>query len=280
MAAEGRAPHNLPTTLDRFVGREVEMGAISAALRDHQVVSLVGPGGAGKTRLAFEAARTLLDRFPDGVWAVLLGTATASDQVLVLTAQTLRLAVPGEQVPAALADRLGDHKVLLVLDNCEHRIDAVHSLVATIVRCPEVRVLVTSREALGCPGETVLPISSLPLPAPGQVGPAVELFVDRAASAAPDVVLDGDLELVEAICATLDRLPLAIELAAARLRVVSLAQLAERLEDRFGLLMAAARGAPLGTRLSKRPWPGATTCLTTTSRPYSGTCRPSRASSP
>jgi len=239
--------HNLPARLDGFVGRDDERRAILRALTHHPVVTLVGPGGAGKTRLSLEVARGLVGEYGDGVWQVPLGVATAGDQVATLTAQALGLAVrPDEEPVAALAEHNAGRDLVLVLDNCEHVIDPVRTMVRALVeRDPTVRVLATSREPLRCPGEEVVPVPPLAVVAPGSASPAAELFADRAATAAPGFALDaGNAEMVDAVCARLDGLPLAIELAAARLRVISLAELATRLDDRFAVLGGSVDDAP------------------------------------
>jgi predicted ATPase/DNA-binding CsgD family transcriptional regulator len=242
---------NIPAPHDRFVGRKEEMRDVAGALADHRIVTLVGPGGAGKTRLALEVAADNLSRYPDGVWFVQLGTAASGAEAAALTARTLGVTErPGEPPEATLRERLSDRELLLVLDNCEHLVEPVGAFVTGLLaRCLMVRVLATSRELLRCRGEKAIAVSSLDPGEPGRPGPATELFIDRAVSGAPGLVLGAaDVPVVEAICRRLDGLPLAIELAAARLRTISLRQLAERLDDRFGLLTGGGRDAPARQR--------------------------------
>jgi predicted ATPase/DNA-binding CsgD family transcriptional regulator len=242
---------NIPSQRDRFFGREDEMRNVAEAIADHRMVTLVGPGGAGKTRLAVEVAAGNLPRYSHGVWLVQLGTTTAGDEVPAIAARTLGFVErPGEPPALTVRERLGDRELLLVLDNCEHLLGPVVSLVTDLLdHCPRVRVLATSRELLRCRGEATITVSSLPAGQPGRPGPAAELFIDRALAGAPGLVLGApDFPLIEGICRRLDGLPLAIELAAARLRTISLKQLAERLDDRFRLLTGGSREAPARQR--------------------------------
>lgn len=246
-----RSAGNLPAAHDRFVGRDAEMHEVAEALTGNRLVTLVGPGGAGKTRLAVEVAADVLARHPDGAWVVQLGTATTGDAVPALTARTLGLVDrPAEPPSVAVREQLSDRDLLLVLDNCEHLLEPVASLVMNLLEgCPGVSVLATSRELLRCRGEKAIAVPPLGAGEPGRPGTAAELFIDRATSGAPGLSLDAaDLDVVETICRRLDRLPLAIELAAARLRTISLRQLADRLDDRFGLLTDGSRDAPARQR--------------------------------
>lgn len=254
---------NLRAGLTSFVGRDADVERIRALVGAHRLTTLVGPGGAGKTRLAIESARGIGS--PDGVWLVELAPVTDPTEVpaTVLAALGLReqslLGRPrgaGAWAPAEQADpiarlvaALGDKRPLIVLDNCEHLIDAAAGLADRVLgECPQVRVLATSREPLGITGEATWPVGALGLP-PDAAGdpldfPAVRLFVDRARAANPHATLDGaTIGEVAAICRALDGMPLAIELAAARLRTMTAAQVAARLDDRFRLLTGGSRTA-------------------------------------
>ncbi|NDU75489.1 AAA family ATPase [Actinomadura sp. DSM 109109] len=254
------ARSNLPAQLTSFVGREEESQRVGKLLRETRLVTLTGPGGAGKTRLAGESAAALLDEMPDGVWFVPLAPVSAPGDVVqaVLSA----LAVPENVRPAEtravvrplerLTDFLATKQAVLVLDNCEHLIDAVARLVDHVVAHADgVRVLATSREPLGITGESLCPVPSLPLPAEDVTDPAdalrhasVRLFADRAAPVRPGFTVDdGSVADVVAICRALDGIPLAIELAAARLRSLTPGQVAARLGDRFRLLTGGSRTA-------------------------------------
>ncbi|GAA2170431.1 BTAD domain-containing putative transcriptional regulator [Actinomadura napierensis] len=252
---------NLPAQLTSFVGREEESRRIGKLLRESRLVTLTGPGGAGKTRLAGETAAGLLDGMPDGVWFVAL--APVSDSGDLVQALITALDVPdtvrkGEArtVPRPLerlTDFLTAKRMLIVLDNCEHLVDAVAELAGHILaQAPGVRILATSREPLGITGESLCPVPSLPLP-PEDGGPepadalgyaAIRLFADRAAAVRPGFAVGaGTAGDVVAICRALDGIPLAIELAAARLRSLTPRQVADRLGDRFRLLTAGSRAA-------------------------------------
>ncbi|AVT35471.1 BTAD domain-containing putative transcriptional regulator [Plantactinospora sp. BB1] len=242
----------LPGQLSSFVGREEELARVGKLLGEGRLVTLHGPGGAGKTRLAIEAA----GRQSGEVSLVELAAVTAGADIAsaVLAALNLRdAALRAQGGPRDAADRLvtalADRSLLLVLDNCEHLVADVARLVARLLgACPTVRVLATSREPLGLTGEALCPVSGLPLPpaetaaeaAPGY--PAVRLFVERAADVSPGFAVGPDnLPSVLRICRTLDGLPLAIELAAARLRALPVTEVAARLDDRFRLLTRGSR---------------------------------------
>lgn len=245
----------LPGQLTTFVGRVDELKRVGELLGERRLVTLTGPGGAGKTRVAIEAAAGL-----DGevCFVELAGLTDGSDvPQAVLSALGLRdaglraPAEPGRQATDRLVEALADRRLLLVLDNCEHVIaDAARLAARLLSGCPALHVLATSREPLGLAGEALCPLSGLPLPPPGVSAldaddyPAVGLFAQRAADVVPDfTVTPANVELVLRICRTLDGLPLAIELAAARLRALPVAEVAAQLDDRM-LSMSSRAAAP------------------------------------
>jgi predicted ATPase/DNA-binding SARP family transcriptional activator len=245
----------LPVRLSPLVGRESELGDISQLLDRSRLITLIGPGGTGKTRLALAAARMAAPSFPAGVCWVAL--AQVNDPAVVSQTVATRLGAPdtpGQDPVEAVAEQVADHRVLIVLDNCEHLAHAAAGTVEYLLAsCPALVVLTTSREALGVEGELSWPVPplSLPLagPAPTASGlassDAVRLFEQRAQLVRPAFrVRDENAAAVQSICQRLDGLPLAIELAAARMRIMSSGQLAERLDDMFALLVGGARSAP------------------------------------
>lgn len=228
--------HNLPTPLTSFVGRSTELDALASALRDARLVTVVGPGGCGKTRLAVEAAGRDLANRPDGVWWVDL--AATSDPVvvpeLVAAAAGVLLAADQGALPS-LARQIGGRRMLVCLDNCEHVLGAVADVVVELVRgCPDVTVLATSREPLGVPGEVVWRVPSL------RGDDAVALFAARAVQ--DSATQDAALGAVRTACARLDGIPLAIELAAAWSGTLSAQEILRGLDDRFALLVRGPRG--------------------------------------
>ena len=242
---------NLPATLTAFVGRTREVAEVSAAVRRSRLVTLTGPGGVGKTRLALETAAGLGDEVGE-VWLVDL--ASVEDGAHAATAVAVTLGArqhDGIGVPDALAAEIGGRPMLVILDNCEHVVDACAELARALLRrCPGLRILATSRERLGVDGEVVWPVAPLETPAAGTDADlqellafdAVRLFLDRARAASPGFAGDdADVPLIARICARLDGLPLALELAAARTRTLSLAQLDARLEDQLHLLTGGNR---------------------------------------
>jgi|SRR5579859_1350881 len=249
------SPNNLPVQLTSFVGRETELAEVRKQLADGaRLVTLTGPGGTGKTRLALEAASGLLAASPDGVWWVEL--APLADPSLIPQTVAAALGVkeePGRPVLATLTDHLRHKRVLLILDNCEHVIQAAAKLAEDVLRgCPQVCLLASSRELLGVGGERALLVPSLRSPAPDEpLSPdrlrefeAVRLFLDRAAATAPRFALtSANAEAIVQICQRLDGIPLALELAAARLRMLPVEQLAARLDDAFRLLTGGSRTA-------------------------------------
>ena len=246
-------PNNLPAQLSAFIGRDREVAEVRALVESARLVTLTGAGGCGKTRLALQVAAELLDGSGDGVWLAELAAVTDQDAVPAAICDALRLAVhPGRPALEALLDALALQDVLIVVDNCEHLIGGCAKTAEAIVRhCPRVHLLATSREPLGIGGEIIYRVPSLSLPGPdgsAALAPgssdAVALFAERAR--AHGVVLDVDGQagpLVVSVCRRLDGMPLAIELAAARLRSMSLAELHDRLDQRFRLLTGGSRTA-------------------------------------
>ncbi|WP_030672939.1 BTAD domain-containing putative transcriptional regulator [Streptomyces sp. NRRL B-1347] len=278
-----RTVTNLPASVTELVGRDGAVADVTALFGTARHVTLTGAGGVGKTRLALAAAARLVTDFPDGTWLVELaalnrasvvpapaGRAAAPDDVstaaeAVMTVLGIRQEgplgderVPGAAAPGASADRLAealaDKRLLLVLDNCEHVVEPVAELVTLLLkRSPGLRVLATSQEALGNAGESVFAVPPLDVPEPTEEvrteavarASAARLFVARAAAAAPGFALDdGNAGDVAVICRRLDGIPLALELAATRLRALGVRDLVDRLDDRFRLLTTGYRGAP------------------------------------
>ena len=234
-------------------------------------MTLTGVGGCGKTRLALEAARHVLDRYPDGVWLVEL--APLADPALVPHRVGVMLGVgetAGQSLVSTLASAVSNRRVLLILDNCEHLLQACAVLVdAMLQACPALHILATSREPIGVGGEVVWRVPSLPLPDPHAGGsirdleqnPAVQLFVERATAAQPRFTLSlRNAPAVAQICRRLDGIPLALELAAARVEALTAEQLAVRLDQRFRLLTGGSRAALPGSKRSVPRSTGATGC--------------------
>ena len=240
------ASGNLRERLSSFVGRSAELEELSEAVRSSRLVTLIGPGGVGKTRLAVEAAATLREEHRDGAWLVEFASVTEPDGVAPAVAGALGAAAAGLIGPPSpdstvelIVRYLAGRSLVVVFDNCEHVIDQAAALAETLAgTVPGLRLIATSREPLGVPGEVLVPVGPLAPPA------AVELFVDRARAVRPGFTADGHTRpVINDICRRLDGLPLAVELAAARLRSLTLATLAERLDDRFRLLTGGARTA-------------------------------------
>ena len=233
-------PGNLPAQLSSFVGRERDVADVAALLRDARFVTLTGVGGVGKTRLALQAAAAVIPRFPDGAWLVELAkvrdASAVADSVAVAVGAPKR---PEESPTDTLTKFLRAKRLLLVLDNCEHVLDDAADLVVTLEQaCPDLVVLATSREGLGIRGEQLVAVRSL------DRTDAEQLFVSRAAEVMSGFALTESNEAdVQEVCRRLDGIPLAIELAAARVAVLSPAQIAARLDQRFQLLAGAQRGA-------------------------------------
>jgi predicted ATPase/DNA-binding XRE family transcriptional regulator len=247
LAAMSASRNNLPTPVDSFVGRQMELAEITRAVRADRLVTLTGPGGSGKTRLALEAAASLVPEFTDGVWLVELAAISESGRLPGTVAQVLGVSDrPGEALGGTLARWLRDRHLLLILDNCEHVVDAVGGFCQRLLpACSQLRILATSREFLDVRGEHAIQTPPLAVPDDPALAPlsdAVRLFLARAAAGAPRFRPDeADLGMVVQVCRRLDGLPLAIELAAARLRALPLSRLAARLDDQFWLLTGASR---------------------------------------
>jgi predicted ATPase/class 3 adenylate cyclase len=244
-------PNNLPGVVSAFVGRESELGEVRQLLTSSRMVTLAGAGGSGKTRLALQVAAELVGSAGDGVWLCELAPLTDGDQIAGVLAGLLRLPDQGGAAPLqAVAAALGGQDVVLILDNCEHLIDDAARVSDELLRsCPRVRVLATSREPLGIDGERVYRVPSLSLPdgetqnaADLSSSDAAALFAARAADAG-FVLDDESAPLVASVCRRLDGIPLALELAAARLTSLSLPQVASRLDQRFRLLTGGSRNA-------------------------------------
>jgi predicted ATPase/serine/threonine protein kinase len=245
-----RAANNLPHPMTRFVGRDQQIGEVRGWLARARLVTLVGPGGIGKTRLALEVAARLLREYDDGVWLVEL--ASLADPALVPAAIVSALGLHdqgGAPATEALTAWLRERRVLLVLDNCEHLVEACAGVARELLEvCPNLRVLATSREALGVDGESVWPVPTLSL-APADSLHALEseaarLFIDRATLRKPAFeATPANAHAVAALCERLEGIPLAIELAAARVKVLTVEQILDRLDDRFRLLADGSRTA-------------------------------------
>jgi predicted ATPase/DNA-binding SARP family transcriptional activator len=246
--------HNLPIALTSFIGREREIAEVQQLLTTTHLLTLAGPGGCGKTRLALAVAADVLHAYPDGVWLVELAALADPTLVPQAVAATLGLReAPGQPLTETLAAALKPKQLLLVLDNCEHLVIACARLAETLLRaCPQLRILATSREALHIPGEVTWLVPSLSLPKQRHLPSlaellhyeAIRLFVERALAILPTFrVTEQNAPAIAQICTRLDGVPLAIELAAARMPVLSAEQLAGRLDDCFRLLTGGSRTA-------------------------------------
>ncbi len=254
-ADSSRTLGELPRELSSFIGREHEITEVKRFLGDTRLLTLTGPGGAGKTRLALAVAQDLVEGFEDGVWWV--GLASLSDPNLVPEALASALGVreaPDHSLTEALVEHLKPRKTLLLLDNCEHLVEGCAVLADTLLRaCPELEILATSREPLRIAGEATWMVPSLSFPDPLRLPPttaelaryeAVRLFVERAKAVNAGFALtEGNALAVARLCQKLDGIPLAIELAAARVRVLTAEQISEKLEDPLGLLTTGDRTA-------------------------------------
>ena len=247
---------NLPARLASFVGRHEELAELVAMLDEHRLDTIAGPGGTGKTTLALTAARHVTDDLPDGAWFVDLSGVSEERTVADAIADALTLPrtdpLPGEAPESPLARRLAAQEALIVLDNCEHLLDTAATITQQLLsRCPDLRILATSREPLAVPGERQFQLGPLATPPADATvdqlvsSPAVQLFVDRARAAARGFdVDDTNAADIGLLCQRLDGIPLAIELAAARVTALPVAQIVARLGDRFRLLTSGTRTAP------------------------------------
>ena len=246
--------NNLKLEVTSFIGREREIEQATRMLGESPLLTLTGPGGVGKTRVGLRLARMLLDQFEDGAWIVECGSLTDQAFVLPSIVSTIGLTEPtGRSLLAAIVDHLKGKRLLLVLDDCDPVLAACAELAEALVRsCSAVRIVVTSREALGVPGEAILPIASLMTPEAGSTVVALDLgavdacrlFVERARAVQPTFALTAqNARAVAQLCRRLDGMPLAIELAAARVRTLPVEQIAARLDDRFRLLTGGSRAA-------------------------------------
>ena len=244
--------HNAPAEVTSFVGRRRELAQVKAALAGARLVTLTGPGGVGKTRLALRSAAELERNFDGGAWLVELAELADAGLLAQSVARALDLRDESGRWPVAmLTDHIGSRRLLLVLDNCEHVLEASAVLCDALVRaCPGLHILATSRQPLGVYGESTLAVPSLPVPGrepdrrPWTTagGDAVALFAERAAATLPGFSVTAEnAALVAEVCARLDGIPLAIELAAVTLRALTLEQIRDRLDDRLGLLTGGAR---------------------------------------
>jgi predicted ATPase len=249
-------PNNLPLQLTTFIGREKQTGEIKQKLSQNRLVTLTGPGGTGKTRLSLQVAAELLDKFDDGIWLVELAPIT--DPELVPKTILLVMGVqeqPGKTQLDALKEYILGKQILIVLDNCEHLIESCARVITVLLNAaPKLRILTSSRETLGISGELSYPVPSLLLPDLVHLPDieqlsqyeAIRLFIDRATSVQPAFTLTSqNSPAVAQICHHLDGIPLAIELAAARMKALTAEQIAARLDDRFRLLTSGGRTAPL-----------------------------------
>jgi predicted ATPase/class 3 adenylate cyclase len=246
--------HNLPVQLTSFIGRKREMAEVKRLLAESRLLTLTGSGGCGKTRLALQVAADLLEEFPEGVWLVELAPLADPGLVPQAVASVLGLREePGRSLTATLTDALRARSLLLVLDNCEHLLSACAQLVESLLHaCPQLRVLASSREGLGIGGEQTYPVPSLSLPDPQRLPAldelqeyeAVRLFAERAGLSQPRfAVTAANAPSVVQVCRRLDGIPLAIELAAARMKALPVEKIAERLDDCFRLLTGGSRTA-------------------------------------
>jgi predicted ATPase/class 3 adenylate cyclase len=246
-------PNNLPIQITTFIGREHELQQARERLASCRLLTLIGPGGTGKTRLSLQVAAETMHLFPDGVWVAELAPITDPSLVERTVASIFGLREQlGMPLHELLLDYLRDKELLLVVDNCEHLVEACAQFIEQLLHgCARLKIIASSREALGIAGETIFRVPSLTLPGESDLGlqvlahsESVQLFVERASAANPNFNLnEGNAQAVAQICRRLDGIPLALELAAARLTLFSAEQVAARLDDRFRLLTGGSRTA-------------------------------------
>jgi transcriptional regulator with XRE-family HTH domain len=286
-AADGGV-HGFPAALTSFIGRAEPLREVAGLLSDHRLVTVTGPGGAGKTRLAVQVARQVAGRFADGAWLVELAPVADPAQMAAVVAAALGVREqPGLSAAEALARALARQQVLLLLDNCEHVIGAAAALCAGLLAVSDdVRVLATSREPLRVAGEARYRLASLALPdfddlAEAARAEAVALFADRARDADAHFTLDDQTApAVARLVTRLDGMPLAIELAAAQVEALGLTGLLGRLDERRRCWRARTGWRYHGSGRWRRPWRGVTSCWMRPSGGCSGRCRCSRRGSP
>jgi predicted ATPase/class 3 adenylate cyclase len=247
-------PNNLPIAPTSFHGRERDLEEVTSLLRQYKLLTLFGSGGVGKTRLALQVGADVLDHYPDGVWFADFAPITNPELVSSIIAKEIGMPqVEGRRIDESIPQWLRRKKLLLILDNCEHILEPVAAITDSVIRsCPDVRMLATSRQALGVSGEAVHRLPSLGVPEPGKTlsaehalqHGAIALFVDRATLADTRFILtDDNAPIVAEICRRLDGIPLAIELGAARVKILSIPNLAQRLDERFKILTGGSRSA-------------------------------------
>ncbi|MEV4801333.1 BTAD domain-containing putative transcriptional regulator [Nonomuraea sp. NPDC049421] len=246
-----RPSTNLPAPVSKLIGRDAALAEIGALLGEERLVTLTGSGGVGKTRLALEVANRLAEEFGGGAWLVALDQASRTPAEAVTAALDIREDAGPEAAPARLATVLRQRRTLLVLDNCEHLVEQVAELAESLLRaCPDLRILATSREPLAVEGEVLWNVPPLGVPTGEDLAAmarsdAVRLFVTRAAASARGFALDaGNAPAIAQLCRRLDGIPLALELAATRVRALGVHGVVARLDDRFRLLASGQRGAP------------------------------------
>lgn len=247
-------PNNLPREVSSFIGREVEVREVRRLVAANRLATLTGSGGCGKTRLAIEVAGELLGKFEDGIWLVEFAPLSDAPLVAPAIARTLQIGEdPTLPTLEVLRKACAERELLLILDNCEHLIQESAAIADALLKsCPRLKIIATSREALGLPGEATYIVPSLTVPLEPEgldaaqllTYSSAQLFVDRATSANPRFVLDDEnVGAIAQLCRRLDGIPLALELAAARIRTLSASQIADRLDDRFRLLTGGSRTA-------------------------------------